>query len=453
MASIKINSLELENVKRVHHVQMEPSANGLTVIGGKNAQGKTSILDAIAWALGGDKYRPQHAQNAEAMTPPKLKVELSNGLIVERRGAKGSLYVTDPTGQKAGQGLLDSFIEKLALDLPKFMQMNDKDKAKTLLGVIGVEVELAELQEEEDRLTNERLLCGRDAEKKKHYAESLGPYEENVPEDPISATELIQQQQAILLRNAENQKARAIVHEIETDLTAAKKERELLEYQHKQLIAELKAMDERARDLEQKLSNAQKSAAELKDEATDAIEANLQNIEDINKKVAFNKEKRAADQEAKKAAAEYDDYTAKIKEVRDSKLQLLQGADLPLEGLTVENDALQYNGHPWQSMSGAEQLKVACAIVRKLRPECGFVLMDELEKFDADQLAEFGTWLEKEGLQVIATRVSTGEECQIIIEDGYIKEEAQALEPAKGAANQAAMPVLAPATGWTPGAF
>ena len=35
-------------------------------------------------------------------------------------------------------------------------------------------------------------------------------------------------------------------------------------------------------------------------------------------------------------------------------------------------------------------------------------------------LKEFGTWLKSEGLQAIATRVSTGDECSIIIEDGYV---------------------------------
>jgi len=53
-----------------------------------------------------------------------------------------------------------------------------------------------------------------------------------------------------------------------------------------------------------------------------------------------------------------------------------------------------------------------------LNPECGFVLLDRLEQMDMDTLRGFGTWLESEGLQAIATRVSTGEECQIIIEDG-----------------------------------
>ena len=35
------------------------------------------------------------------------------------------------------------------------------------------------------------------------------------------------------------------------------------------------------------------------------------------------------------------------------------------------------------------------------------------------QIKEFNEWLKNEGLQVIATRVSTGDECSIIIEDGY----------------------------------
>ena len=75
-------------------------------------------------------------------------------------------------------------------------------------------------------------------------------------------------------------------------------------------------------------------------------------------------------------------------------------------------------------MSGAEQLKVATAIVRALNPKCGFVLMDKMEQMDIDTMKEFGGWLEQEGLQVIATRVTNNlDECSIIIEDGHIKGE------------------------------
>lgn len=67
--SVKINSLEIENVKRIKAVKLEPSANGLTIIGGNNNQGKTSVLDAIAWALGGDKYKPTALRQGMEHTP------------------------------------------------------------------------------------------------------------------------------------------------------------------------------------------------------------------------------------------------------------------------------------------------------------------------------------------------------------------------------------------------
>lgn len=99
---VTINKLEIENVKRIKAVKIEPSATGLTVIGGNNNQGKTSVLDSIAWALGGNKYKPSQAVREGSMVPPTLKVTLSNGLIVERKGKNSALKVVDPNGQKQG---------------------------------------------------------------------------------------------------------------------------------------------------------------------------------------------------------------------------------------------------------------------------------------------------------------------------------------------------------------
>lgn len=422
---IKIESLELENVKRVHHVRLEPNANGLTVIGGKNAQGKTSILDAIAWGLGGDKFRPEAVNNDEAKTPAKLKIELSNGLIVERKGSKGSLYVTDPTGKKAGQGLLDAFIEKLALNLPKFLEMNDKEKANQLLKIIGVEEELSKLEAEEQKLYNERLLQGRIAEQKKGAFDDLGPYVEDVPEEPVSAAEMVKQQQEILARNGQRMQWKRDHDQIMDDIMRVER-----------IIEENK---KRLHDLQEKLKVVEKSPKELEMESTAEIEASLQNIEEINRSVEFNKRKKQAEKEMAESRETYEALNAQVEEVRAEKKKLLDGADLPLPELSIENGALTYRGHVWKDMSSSEQLRVATAIVRKLKPDCGFVLMDKLEQFDIDSLNEFGSWLEEQGLQVIATRVSTGDECQIIIEDGY------------AVTTQPTQPENAPK--WTPGTF
>lgn len=160
------------------------------------------------------------------------------------------------------------------------------------------------------------------------------------------------------------------------------------------------------------------------DESTEELERNILEIDNINRKVRCNLDKEKAEDDAKQYLEKYDTLTAEINNIRKEKFDLLNSANLPLKGLSVADGELTYNGYKWDNMSGSEQLKVATAIVRKLNPDCGFVLLDKLEQMDTDTLKEFGAWLEGEGLQAIATRVSTGDECSIIIEDGCVAGEA-----------------------------
>lgn len=402
--SIKINKLEIENVKRIKAVKIEPSANGLTIIGGNNNQGKTSVLDSIAWALGGEKYRPSNASRDESVIPPNLHIVMSNGLIVDRKGKNSSLTVTDPNGNKAGQQLLNEFVSSLALDLPKFMNASDKEKADILLQIIGVGPQLAELERQEKEAYNNRRAVGQIADQKEKYAKEQ-IYYPDVPKDPVSASELIRQQQDILAQNGENQRKREHLHQ--------------LEQEYEQLNDQVRNLMERIGQVENDLKIARTDALDLVDQSTAELEENIRNIDEINRKVRANLDKDKAEDDAREYREQYNALTASIDDIRAKKSALLDGADLPLPGLAVDDGLLTYNGHKWDCLSGSEQLRVSTAIVRKLNPECGFVLLDKLEQMDVNTLNEFGAWLEQEGLQAIATRVSTGEECQIIIEDGY----------------------------------
>jgi putative recF/recN/SMC N domain protein len=416
--SIKINKLEIENVKRVKAVKLEPSANGLTIVGGNNNQGKTSVLDAIAWALGGDTYRPSQPSREGSVTPPYLHLVLSNGLIVERKGKNSDLKVIDPKGEKAGQQLLNSFIEKLALDLPKFMEASDTEKATTLLNIIGVGKELAEIEEQEKSVYNERLAIGRIADQKKKFADEQ-EYFPDAPKDLISASELIQQQQEILARNGENQRKRNNLSVISNQKHRLSDEIKLLEGQIAELYTRLDEKKQSYEKVAKDEETAQKTVAELIDESTEELEKNLAHIEEINRKVRINLDKDKAEDDVREYQVQYDNLTIKLNNVREQKTELLNDANLPLPELTVIEGKLKYKGQEWDNMSGSDRLKVSTAIVRKLNPECGFVLIDKLEQMDLDTLKEFGEWLEQEGLQAIATRVSKGDECSIIIEDGY----------------------------------
>lgn len=410
--TVKINKLEIENVKRVKAVTIEPTSNGLTILGGNNNQGKTSVLDAIAWALGGNKYKPSKPARDGSMNPPTLRLELSNGLIVERKGKNSDLKVTDPSGQKAGQQLLDSFVEELALNLPKFIESSSKDKANTLLQIIGVGEKLWELDRKEERLYNERRTIGQIADQKKKYAAEQSQYPE-APNELVSIADLIHEQQEILARNGENAKKRQNRENIVNSL-------HLSEARLKQLKEQIAQEEATHESLMSDYIAANKSIEDLVDESTEEIESSIANIEEINRKVRANLDKEKAEEDAKQYSSQYDNLSKQIQDVRDERTSLLDSADLPLPGLSVEDGELVFEGQKWDNMSGSQQLKVATAIVRKLKPECGFVLLDKLEQMDIPTLTEFGKWLESEGLQAIATRVSSGEECQIIIEDGYV---------------------------------
>lgn len=416
--SIKINSFELENVKRVKAVSYEPTLNGLTVIGGRNGQGKTSILDGIAWALGGAKKEPSSAVREGSYNPPRLEIKLSNGLIVTRSGNNSTLKVVDPEGKKSGQRILDDFIGQLALDLPKFMEMSDKEKANELLKLLGVEEELTKLERKYQETYTKRHSVGQIFTQKDKYAKELTAYDD-APMEPVSASELIKQQQEILLRNAENQKKRHKVEDIKNQMTVVNN---LVDETQKKLD-ELQA---KQAQLAEDFDIATTAAKDLEDESTAELEAQIKSVDKINQKVRANQERARALQEAADFKEEYDQLTEEIESIRESKNKLLESVDMPLDGLSIQDGVLIYNSRQWDCMSGAEQLKVATAIVRALNPKCGFVLMDKLEQMDVDTMHEFGEWLEGEGLQVIATRVTNNtDEASIIIEDGYIKGEEQ----------------------------
>ena len=419
--SVTITALEAENVKRIKAVALTPAPTGLTLVGGNNNQGKTSVLDALAWALGGDRFRPDAAQRDGAIAPAHLKVTLSNGVVVERKGKNASLTVTDPTGRRSGQQLLNAFVEPLALDLPRFMDASDKEKADILLRIIGIGAELHTRDLEIKGLYDKRTFTGQLAAQKKHFAEELVSYPE-APDEPVSASDLIRQQQEILARNGENQRKRNQLDKLIDEKNQLNFTLRDLDEKIEDLKKEYEQTQAKFTDLEKQIFQARKSAAQLQDESTAELEASIRDIEETNRKVRANLEKSRAEDEAAQYASEYDRLTESIQQKRADRMALLNGADLPLPGLSVEDGVLTYKGKHWRDMSGSDQLRVAAAIVRRLNPDCGFVLLDKLEQMDLTTLTEFGRWLEAEHLQAIATRVSTGSECQIIIEDGMVKD-------------------------------
>lgn len=406
---VTIAHLEVDDVKRVRAVRMTPGATGLTVIGGDNRQGKSSVLDALMAALLGDKYKPTDPirQGADA---GEVRVSLSNGIEVVRKfTGKGSyLKVTDPAGKAAGQTLLNGLLAELALNLGKFMRDDQKQKAKTLLQVIGVD--LQPFEERLRTLEQDRLLKGRERDKAKGHAESL-PFHDGFGVEPMDGAGMVRQMEKALQHNAQVRQVRE-----EAEMLAYKRDK--AKQRVDDLRKSLAAAEDELAALGIKAQMATEAASKASPVDTTTLKVQLEEIDAHNVKVRDNAGREAAFAQTEALGEEYRALQGEIERVREELKALLDAHPLPLEGLEIADGELRYQSRAWDCMSGAERLRVATAVCHLVNPRCGFVLLDGLEQMDVPTLQEFGAWLEAHGLQAIGTRVSTGGECSLVIEDG-----------------------------------
>lgn len=425
MDKVKIVSLEIENVKRVQAVSLTPAETGLTVLGGDNRQGKSSCLDAVMSALGGEKFTPNDPIR-DGTKKAQTVVKLSNGITVTRSFTDKGTYlkIDAPKSGKSGQGLLNEFISAFALDISSFLTTTDKERSKILLDIIGVD--LTPFEEKSAKLEADRLAVGRLEVKAKGHAESM-PYDEAAGATLLTPTDIMAELERMVNKNAKNRQIRddaeafsanidrqaSKLEDCATRVEEAKKRLERAETEEKEQRKTLL-------DMKSDYDKATEASKDLKDEDTTALKTKLAEIDAMNARIRQNLERDKAFEDVSTHHEEYLGLQHQIEAIRDEKQALLNGAHMPLEDLSVENSILTYKGHAWDCMSHAEQLVATTAICRAINPNMGFVLIDKLESMDMKTLKEFGVWLEKEGLQAITTRVSKGSECSIIIENGLV---------------------------------
>jgi len=406
----------LKNAGRVRAVYLEPKPSGLTVVGGRNRQGKTTCLDMIAWLVGGDKYRPPDPNHRGGDGPAELDMHTSNGLHIQRRGKNGSLYVKDETtGKDGNQTLLDKLLTPFALDLPSFRRAKSKEKCDILLRTLGVDVELTACQKAIDEAYEARKLVNRDAHQKEGALAQARKPDELPMDEPINVDELVASLQKANDKNAARQKLAR-----DQDLLI-----ESIDRDNEEIERLIRRVEELRLGIEAKKATLAKLPEPGEPVDTSRLQADIAKANELNAQFAKVTQQRrdyervareAADARRSSQAAD-----AAVEVARKAKMELLASVQMPDPDIGVSDEGeLTYKGDPWDALAGSDELIVSCKIVSKLNPECRFALVDELEKLDLESLAEFDKWADAEGLQVIGTRVSVGDECSLVIENGEV---------------------------------
>lgn len=413
---IKIETLQIRNFKRVNVAEVEFKPDGVSILGGKNRQGKSTFLDAICALLGGKKYLPSNPHNIDAEGAKALaRVTLNNGIEVELSGDKSTLKVK-VDGKRGNMGTLKEFLNVFALDINKFMRASDTDKGKMLIEHLGIGEKLEFLDKKIDSVFNQRTVLNAEVKRKKELSEACVTFDD-APEAHIDVSALMEELKRL---QAINQAATDRVERMREMREAGMEKQE----RAKKLREEAEALEAEVATMKSSYAQLNAEHAAFTPHDTASVESQISNASAINGRVDANAKAKLAEEEYKTSKKSAQALTDSLEEARAQRVKLISEIDMPLPELMIEEGKLVYKGQQWDNMSGAERLTVATAIARAFKPECGFVLIDELEQMDWDTIKEFDAWAVANGVQIIGAMVCDEDkagENVIIIEDGRVK--------------------------------
>jgi DNA repair exonuclease SbcCD ATPase subunit len=430
---LHIVSLEIENVKRLSAVQITPDGSTV-VIGGDNAQGKSSVLDAITLALEGlggatgkNTTRPVHGDAA------KGKVVLDLGEIIVTRtftqAGGGTLTVTTAEGVKfsSPQAMLDAMLGKISFDPLAFTRQKPADQLTTLRDLCGISTAL--LDSARAATFEERTGVNRAVKDKEALIAGM-PHHDDAPSEPVSAAAITEELKAA---NAKNAKRAEFI------AAGKQKAQELADHQvalgkQKTEVERLKSLlgaeETRLADMERggklaasALDEMRAQAAAMQETDTAALTAKLDQVGALNQKLRENQQTEEANKALTALRDKAEALTAKLAEIDAKKRAKLDGAKYPVQGLALGDDGILFNGLPFSQASSAEQLRVSVGIGLASNPRLRVLLVRDGSLLDPASLAMMREMAESAEAQVWLEKVSKGSECTVIIEDGKVLED------------------------------
>lgn len=395
---MKIVGLEVSNIKRVSAVDIDPDKN-FVVIGGNNAQGKSSVLDSITYALCGKRSLPD-----DPIKHGKRKAEIvvdMDDIVVKRTfsGSGTKLKVTSKNGSVSSpQKILDGLIGKLSFDPLSFAKMDSKKQLEQLKKLVGLDFE--DLDIDRQALYEERALVNREL---KAYELQLEQMAYPQPGTPAEEVDVVGLSKKLRHQQAENSKI------------------EELERLVKHLDAEEKRMHEEILRIEAKKSSVLSELGQMERSDEDGTMGQIEKAEETNRNVRLSRKRsevRAGIHREKEAS---DSLTERIKDIDNKKRLRMESARFPISGLSFSDDGVIYNGVPFNQASESEKLKVSIAIGMAMNPNLRVLIVKDAALLDSQSLNMIKELAGDNDFQIWLERVGEGEECSVIIEDGSVK--------------------------------
>lgn len=417
--SLKIIELRAENFKRLKAVEIKPDGS-LVIIHGKNAAGKSSVLDAIWAAVGGKKAVPPKPIR-EGEDNCEIHLDLGD-YIVTRVFTENHTYLTvkNADGAKISnpQALLDSMIASIAFDPLEFSRMSPKEQAANL--ALVAKVDFDELNEQKAAAYDTRTDVNREVKRLTSVVAEMKASDSDIaskePLEEVPVDELILELECARNQHLGFHTDKRKLEELKKSLIEKSKElviaKDLVSRLEREIIEGQEIWD----TIQEDLNGREKKLADMQ-----AIQQKISEADSIKEHNRAVKDYKHTRHEHYKKCREADSLTDQIQEIDKKKTELVAAADLPVSDLTFDESGVFYHGVPFEQCSGSEQLKVSTAIAVGFNPKLRVIRINDGSLLDKENLAVLEEIAKAQDFQIWIERVDEGADgAGILIEDGQV---------------------------------
>lgn len=406
---MKIIRLTASNVKRLKAVEITPDGT-VQVVTGRNAQGKSSVLDAIWLALGGGAASKATARPIrDGETTASVRLDLGD-LIVTRTWTddRTTLTVTSADGARfpSPQKMLDDLVGRLSFDPLAFTRLAPAAQRDALLSLVALPFDPADLDRRRAGIYDQRTEIGRTVASLKGKLDALP--EVDAPDEEVSSADVLAELRAAQARRDDFARAKRAAEVAQSARERAKAALDAAQDAHDAAVEEHRAAWAALDALPSSLPDV------------GAIEERLAGLDQLNAAVRQNAERSAVLGRLQETTYAYSQRTAAIEALDQEKADGLAAAAFPIDGLGFDAGGVTYNGVPFSQASSAEQIRVSLAMAMALNPTLRVVRILDGSLLDDDSMALIAAAAAEHDCQVWIERVSDDTPGAVVIEDGQV---------------------------------
>jgi len=430
---MQIVKLQAENFKRIKAIEIIPEGNTV-IISGANGQGKTSILDAIWFALGGaDAGKGTKTTIPIREGEKRASVTLDLGDIIVTRSwtgnDKSTLKVENAQGAKfpSPQKMLDKLVGRLSFDPLAFASQDDKDQLETLISLIELPINPKELDRQKKELFDERTIRNRETKQLEGQLAGMTEPDADTPEEEVSASEILTKMQEASETLTDNNLKRQDLQSLGFQMNSHKAEIKTINGQLDELYQKICYLEEKLANEQESLNEVvskgrtlQAEVKELKDPDVVELQQQMKDIEKTNQSVKDAAKYREVEQKLKTSQGESGKLTKQIEVIETQKEKMLKEAKFPIEGLGFNEQGVTFGGIPFRQCSAAERLKVSLAMAMSLNPQLRVIRITDGSLLDSSSMAIVEQMARDRDFQVWLEVVDESGSMGVYIEDGEV---------------------------------